>query len=121
MYMYSLKFIDKELRRRGYVTYTGHTDMNDGLKCKLYAIQNICVQVRFENTPMGTRVDSLCLIDNSTDRTNERYLMTTLSGGVLFKYTGISFEDFLEIALSPLNNVSMRIENMMTKHALEAL
>jgi hypothetical protein len=118
--MYSLEFIDKELRRRGYVTtYTSHTDMN--VNCKLYTIQNICVQVRFEHTPMGTRVDSLCLIDNSTDRTNEHYLMTTLSGGVLFKYTGISFKDFLKIALSPLNNVSMRIENMLTKYALEAL
>ena len=117
MYMYSLKFIDKELRRRGYVTYTGPTDTN----CKLYAIQNICVQVHFENTPMGTRVDNLCLIDTSTDRTNEHYLMTTLSSGVFFKYTGISFEDFLEIVLSPLNNVSMRIENMLTKYAVEAL
>lgn len=51
----------------------------------------------------------------------KRFVATTQTDSVIFKYDGMSIEKILDLAIGDTSKLNMRIENSITEEALEQL
>lgn len=127
MHMFSLKYIDRVLEKRGYTRLS----VNDISKvvpkqCKVYFKANLIVQVYFKTGLLGHEVTNIAIIDNNLDNFGlpdmcKRFLATSQAESTLFKYVNIPLEKMLELAIGDTSTLNMRIENYITEEALERL
>ena len=109
-----MKYLDKELRKNGYDAYPP-CRRRQGSIVRLYAAGNMHIHVCYEETALGTRVESIDLLDCD----DQRYVATTRNNE-LFKYA-IPLEDFIRIIQGPPSGIVMRLENETNRKVLEAL
>lgn len=125
MYTYSLKYVDRELRKYGYKA-SPSTRMYQGF-ARQYMSGNMCVTVYYE----GHRVFRLDLTDTDVGSASLfHYVASTglsidalasTGSNVLFKYANIPFKDFVRVVRGPANTLRMRLENMMNNKVIEEL
>ena len=121
-YMYSLDSVAAYLKKYGYsiLSSDGKTENTN----KIYLKKNILVEIHFDSTYLGTRINELCLVDNNYgfDNLSQRFVMTTsIVESSIYSCTGIPLEKFMEIATGPMEHIHMRVENYMNEKALEVL
>lgn len=124
MPMYSMKYLDKELRKYGYVAYPP-TRLGRARFIRLYGAGNMHIHVCYEETALGPVIESIDIIDFDEDdlgKPLQRYVATS-SKNEVFRYSGMSLEleDFIQIILGPPSGIVMRLENEVNRKALETL
>ena len=127
MHMFSLKYIDRVLEKRGY-TKLSVNDISKAVpkQCKVYFKANLIVQVYFKTGLLGHEVTNITIVDNNLDNfglpdMSKRFLATSQAESTLFKYVNIPLEKMLELAIGDTSTLNMRIENYITEEALERL
>lgn len=127
MYMFSLKYVDRILKKYGY-TKLSENNMNktESNECKIYFKANLIVHVYFKVGLLGHKVTDIAIVDNNLDYFGQpdmykRFLATSQDKSALFKYVNIPLEKMLELAIGDTSTLNMRIENYITEEALEQL
>ena len=120
-YMYSLEAVTDRLKNYGYSTLPSDDKAENDRK--IFFKKNILVEIHFERTYLGTRINELYLVDNNYgfDKLSQRFVMTTKVRQSFYRCTGIPFEEFMEIATAPMEHIHMLVENYKTEKALEVL
>ena len=115
MYTYSLKYVDRELRKYGYKA-SPSTRMYQGF-ARQYTSGNMCVTVYYE----GHRVFRLDLTDTDIGPASLFHYVASTCNNEVFRSAYIPFEDFLRVVRGPANTLRMRLENMMNAKVIEEL
>lgn len=121
-YMFSLKYVDRILQKHGY-TKLSEDKTSDSNQCKIYFKANLIVQVYFNADLVGHEVTNIAIVDNNFSLPDmyKRFVATTQSESVIFKYDSIPIEKILDLAIGDTSTLNMRIENYITEEALERL
>ena len=124
MYKFSLKYVDRILEKHGYTKLSeNNTDKAEPSRCKIYFKANLIVQVYFKTGLLGHEVTNIAIVDNNFSLPDmyKRFVATTQSESVIFKYDSIPIEKILDLAIGNTATLNMRIENSLTEEALEQL
>jgi len=113
--MYSLEYVDRELRKYGYKA-SPSTSTIQGFT-RQYTSGNMCVTVYY-----GIRlVDRLDIFDTDIGSASLLHYVASTGPSALFRYANIPLEDFVRVVRGPANTLRMRLENMMNAKAIEEL
>lgn len=118
MYMYSIKYLNEELQKCGYIAYPSGR-LGQTCLSKLYTAGNIHIHVCYKGSNVK-RIDILDFGEADLAMPLRRYVATT-SNNEVFRYSDIPLEDFIQIILGPPSGIVMRLENEMNRKALETL
>ena len=119
--MYSMKYLDKELKKCGYVA-SPPSCIGRSFH-KTYGAGNMHIHVCYEETALGPVIKSIDIFDFDEDdlATPLRRYVATSCNNEVFRYSGMPLEDFIQTILGPPSGIVMRLENEMNRKALETL
>ena len=120
--MFSLKYVGRILQKHGY-TKLAENKTADASQCEIYFKANLIVQVYFRVDTLGHEVTNIAIVDNNFSLPDmyKRFVATSQTESVIFKYDGIPLEKILNLAIGDTSTLNMRIENGITEEALEQL
>ena len=120
--MFSLKYVARILQKHGY-TKLAENKIADASQCEIYFKANLIVQVYFRVDKLGHEVTNIAIVDNNFSLPDmyKRFVVTSQTESVIFKYDGIPLEKILDFAIGDTSTLNMRIENSITEEALEQL